>query len=78
MIFLPDHKGYQNNDYIIADGELAPRSALDAIMEKDRCEVYEVVRIKDGKPVTEYVTKKEAEAQELEDLENVVPEDSGN
>ena len=34
--------------------------------------------IKDGKPVTEYVTKKEAEAQELEDLENVVPEDSGN
>jgi len=51
MIFLPDHKGYQNNDYIIADGKLAPRSALDAIMEKDRCEVYEVVRIKDGKPV---------------------------
>ncbi|MBR3200807.1 MAG: ABC transporter substrate-binding protein [Mogibacterium sp.] len=34
--------------------------------------------IKDGKPVTEYVTKREAEAQELEDLENVVPEDSGN
>ena len=34
--------------------------------------------IKDGKPVTEYVTKKEAEAQELEDLENAVPDDSGN
>ena len=34
--------------------------------------------IKDGKPVTEYVTKREAEAQELEDLKNVVPEDSGN
>ncbi len=34
--------------------------------------------IKDGKPVTEYVTKTEAEARELEDLENVVSEDSGN
>jgi branched-chain amino acid transport system substrate-binding protein len=34
--------------------------------------------IKDGKPVTEYVTKKEAEARELEDLENVVSEDSAN
>ena len=34
--------------------------------------------IKDGKPVTEYVTKTEAEAQELEDLENAVSEESGN
>ncbi|MBR3124152.1 MAG: ABC transporter substrate-binding protein [Mogibacterium sp.] len=34
--------------------------------------------IKDGKPVTEYITKTEAEARELEDLENVVSEDSGN
>ncbi len=34
--------------------------------------------IKDGKPVTEYVTKTEAEARELEDLEDVVSEDSGN
>ena len=34
--------------------------------------------IKDGKAVTEYVTKTEAEARELEDLENVVTEDSGN
>lgn len=34
--------------------------------------------IKDGKPVTEYVTKKEAEARELEDLEDVASEDSGN
>ena len=34
--------------------------------------------IKDGKPVTEYITKKEAEARELEDLENVVSEDSAN
>ena len=34
--------------------------------------------IKDGKPVTEYVTVREAEARELEDLENVVSEDSGN
>ena len=34
--------------------------------------------IKDGKVVTEYVTKTEAEARELEDLENVVSEDSGN
>lgn len=34
--------------------------------------------IKNGKPVTEYVTKKEAEATELEDLENAVPVDSGN
>lgn len=34
--------------------------------------------IKDGKPVTEYITTKEAEARELEDLENVVSEDSGN
>ena len=34
--------------------------------------------IKDGKPVTEYVTKKEAEAQELEDLENAVPDEAGN
>ena len=32
--------------------------------------------IKDGKPVTEYITTKEAEARELEDLENAVPEDS--
>ena len=32
--------------------------------------------IKDGKPVTEYITKTEAEAKELEDLENVVSEDS--
>ena len=51
MIFLPDHKGYQNNDFIIADGQVAPRSALDAIMAKDRREVYEVIRIKGGKPV---------------------------
>ncbi len=51
MIFLPDHKGYENNDFIIADGQLAPRSALDAIMAKDRKEVYEVIRIKGGKPV---------------------------
>ena len=34
--------------------------------------------IKDGKPVTEYVTKTEAEAKELEDLENVVSEDSAS
>ena len=34
--------------------------------------------IKDGKPVTEYITKTEAEARELEDLEDVVSEDSGN
>ena len=34
--------------------------------------------IKDGKPVTEYVTTKEAEATELEDLENAVPDESGN
>ncbi len=34
--------------------------------------------IKDGKPVTEYVTQTEAEARELEDLENVVSEDQGN
>ena len=33
--------------------------------------------IKDGKPVTEYITKTEAEAKELEDLENVVTEESG-
>ncbi len=32
--------------------------------------------IKDGKPVTEYITTKEAEARELEDLENVVSEES--
>ena len=32
--------------------------------------------IKDGKPVTEYVTKAEAEAKELEDLEKIVSEDS--
>ena len=51
MILEPDHKGYQNNDYIIADGALAPRSALDAIMDKDRKEVYEVLRIKSGIPV---------------------------
>ena len=34
--------------------------------------------IKDGKPVTEYVTQTEAEAAELEDLENAVSEDSGS
>ena len=34
--------------------------------------------IKDGKPVTEYITKTEAEARELEDLENIVSDDSGN
>lgn len=34
--------------------------------------------IKDGKPVTEYITKTEAEARELEDLEDVLPEESGN
>ena len=34
--------------------------------------------IKDGKPVTEYITKAEAEAKELEDLENVVADDTGN
>ena len=34
--------------------------------------------LKDGKPVTEYVTKTEAEARELEDLENVVTEESGS
>jgi branched-chain amino acid transport system substrate-binding protein len=34
--------------------------------------------IKDGKPVTEYITKIEAEAKELEDLETAAPEDSGN
>lgn len=34
--------------------------------------------IKDGKPVTEYITKTEAEARELEDLENVVSEGSGS
>lgn len=34
--------------------------------------------IKDGKPVTEYVTKTEAEAKELEDLENVVTDEAGN
>jgi branched-chain amino acid transport system substrate-binding protein len=34
--------------------------------------------IKDGKPVTEYITKKETEAKELEDLENVVTEDSAS
>ncbi|MBQ6438638.1 MAG: ABC transporter substrate-binding protein [Mogibacterium sp.] len=34
--------------------------------------------IKDGKPVTEYITKREAEAKELEDLENAVPEVSGS
>ncbi len=34
--------------------------------------------IKDGKPVTEYITTKEAEATELEDLENAVPDESGN
>ena len=32
--------------------------------------------IKDGKPVTEYVTRSEAEAKELEDLENVVSDDT--
>ena len=34
--------------------------------------------IKDGKPVTEYITKREAEARELEDLENVVSEETKN
>ncbi len=34
--------------------------------------------IKDGKPVTEYVTKAEAEAKELEDLDNVVSNETGN
>jgi len=34
--------------------------------------------IKDGKPVTEYVTKTEAEARELEDLENVVTDEAAN
>ena len=34
--------------------------------------------IKDGKPVTEYITKTEAEAMELEDLENVVSEGAGS
>ena len=34
--------------------------------------------IKDGKPVTEYITKTESEARELEDLENVVSEGSGS
>ena len=34
--------------------------------------------IKDGIPVTEYITKTEAEARELEDLENIVPDESGN
>ena len=34
--------------------------------------------IKDGKAVTEYVTQTEAEAAELEDLENAVSEDSGS
>ena len=34
--------------------------------------------IKDGKAVTEYVTKTEAEAKELEDLENVVSEDAAS
>ena len=34
--------------------------------------------IKDGKPVTEYITKTEAEARKLEDLENVVSEGSGS
>ena len=34
--------------------------------------------IKDGKPVTEYVTKTEAEAKELEDLENIISEDSAS
>ena len=51
MIFLPDHKGYKNNDYIIKDGKLAPVSALDAILQKDRKEVYEVLRIKNGLPI---------------------------
>ena len=32
--------------------------------------------IKGGKPVTEYVTKTEAEAKALEDLENVVTEEA--
>ena len=36
------------------------------------------ITIKDGKPVTEYITTKEAEATELEDLENAVPDESGN
>ena len=34
--------------------------------------------IKEGKPVTEYVTKAEAEAKELEDLDNVVSNETGN
>ena len=34
--------------------------------------------IKDGKPVTEYVTKTEAEARELEDLEDAVSENPAN
>ena len=34
--------------------------------------------IKDGKPVTEYITRTEAEAKELEDLDNVVSEESGS
>ena len=34
--------------------------------------------IKDGKPVTEYITKREAEARELENLENVVSEETKN
>jgi branched-chain amino acid transport system substrate-binding protein len=34
--------------------------------------------IKDGKPVTEYVTQSEAEATELDDLETIVAEDSAS
>lgn len=34
--------------------------------------------IRDGKAVTEYVTKTEAEARELEDLDNATPDNSGN
>lgn len=34
--------------------------------------------IKKGKPVTEYITRTESEAKELENLENATPEDAGN
>lgn len=51
MITGKDNKGYKNNDYIIADGAVRPVSELEELMKWDRKEVYEVLRIKNGKPV---------------------------
>ena len=51
MIHGTDVKGYLNNDYIIVDGTFTPHDALADLVKNDRHEVYEVLRVKNGKPL---------------------------